>query len=343
MHTLVPTHRNRSTRTYHRPVAPLSPLPQRHGLDAVLLRTPDDGSWVTMRDHLVDRLPRLPAARLDAMLREGRIVGRDGPVGPLDPYRPREFLWFHRDLPDEVPVPFAVEVLHRDDDVLVVDKPHFLATIPRGRHVVETALVRLRRELGLPDLSPAHRLDRVTAGVLLFVVRRERRGAYQTLFRDRRVGKTYEAVAPHDPSLELPRTVRSRIVKERGVILAREVPGPPNAETRVELLEHRGGLARYRLTPLTGRTHQLRLHLRGLGVPILGDRFYATASGEAENTELDDWTHPLQLLATVLELPDPATGVVRRFTSRRTLQAWTDPAGWAAGALDQQVSVSSKE
>ena len=189
----------------------------------------------------------------------------------------------------------------------------------------------MRRELGLPDLSPAHRLDRVTAGVLLFVVRRERRGAYQTLFRDRRVGKTYEAVAPHDPALVLPRTVRSRIVKERGVILAREVPGPPNAETRVELLEHRDGLARYLLTPLTGRTHQLRLHLRGLGVPILGDRFYATASGEPEDTALDDWTRPLQLLAATLDVPDPATGVVRRFTSRRTLQAWTDPAGWSAG------------
>ena len=182
-------------------MAPVSPLPQRHGLDAVRLRTPDDGPWATMRDHLVARLPRLPAARLDAMLREGRIVGRGGAVGPHDPFRPREFLWFHRDLPVEVPVPFAVDVLHRDDDLLVVDKPHFLATIPRGRHVVETALVRLRRELDLPELSPAHRLDRVTAGVLLFVVRRERRGAYQTLFRDRRVRKTYEAVAPFDPGL----------------------------------------------------------------------------------------------------------------------------------------------
>ena len=123
-------------------MAPVSPLPQRHGLDAVRLRTPDDGPWTTMRDHLVDRLPRVPAARLDTMLRDGRIVGQHGPVGPHDPFRPREFLWFHRDLPDEVPVPFAIDVLHRDDDVLVVDKPHFLATIPRGRHVVETALVR---------------------------------------------------------------------------------------------------------------------------------------------------------------------------------------------------------
>jgi tRNA pseudouridine32 synthase/23S rRNA pseudouridine746 synthase len=331
VHTLAPVHRKPGTHPYDRTVAPVSPLPQRHGLDAVRLRTPDDGLWVTMRDHLVDRLPRLPATRLDAMLREGRIVGRSGPVGPDDPYRPREFLWFHRDLPVEVPVPFAIEVLHRDDDVLVVDKPHFLATIPRGRHIVETALVRLRRELDLPELSPAHRLDRVTAGVLLFVVRRDRRGAYQTLFRDRRVRKTYEAVAPYDPALRFPQTVRSRIVKERGVILAREVPGPPNAETHVELLEHRDGLARYQLTPLTGRTHQLRLHLRGLGLPILGDRFYGTASGEPEDTPLDDWTRPLQLLASTLELPDPATGELRRFTSRRTLQAWTDPAGWAAG------------
>ena len=283
---------------------------------------------MTLRDHLVDRLPRVPAERLDAMLREGRIVGRDGPLGPRDPFRPREFLWFHRDLPDEVPVPFEIDVLHRDDDVLVVDKPHFLATIPRGRHVVETALVRLRRELDLPELSPAHRLDRVTAGVLLFVVRRERRGAYQTLFRDRRVRKTYEAVAPYDPALQLPRTVRSRIVKERGVILAREVPGPPNAETRVELLEHRGGLARYRLTPLTGRTHQLRLHLRGLGLPILGDGFYGPCSaGRPRSTtgparcscSRPPWSFPTR---------PPATSAVHQ---PAPLQAWTDPVGWAAG------------
>ncbi len=315
-------------------MAPVSPLPPRHGLDAVRLRTPDDGPWATMRDHLVARLARVEPARIDAMLRAGLIVGRDGPVEPRAPFRPREFLWFHRDLPDEAPVPFAVDVLHRDDEVLVVDKPHFLATIPRGRHVVETALVRLRRELGLPELSPAHRLDRVTAGVLLFVVRRDRRGAYQTLFRDRRVHKTYEAVAGHDPAVALPATVRSRIVKERGVITAREVPGPPNAETRVELLEHAHGRARYRLTPLTGRTHQLRLHMRGLGLPILGDRFYGTAAGEPDDpqdTALDDWTRPLQLLATTLEFPDPRTGVPRRFASRRALQAFTDPAGWAAG------------
>jgi len=300
-----------------------------------------------MRDHLVARLRRVEPGRIDAMLRDGLIVGRDGPIDVAAPFAPGQYLWFHRDLPVEMPVPFPLTVLHRDDDVVVVDKPHFLATIPRGRHVVETALVRLRRELDLPDLSPAHRLDRVTAGVLLFVVRRELRGAYQTLFRDRRVRKTYEALAPFDPALRLPRTVRSRIVKERGVILAREVPGPPNAETLVEVVEKAGDLARYRLTPSTGRTHQLRLHLRALGVPILGDRFYGTASGEPDDAPLDDFTQPLQLLAATLEFRDPINGVPRRFASRRALQAWTDPTGWAAGTpvedAGQQVSVSSKE
>lgn len=280
-----------------------------------------------MRDHLVERLPRVEPGRIDAMLREERIVDRSGPIAVDAPYVAGSFLWFHRDLPVEVPVPFRIVVVHRDEDLLVIDKPHFLATIPRGQHIVETALVRLRREFDLPALSPAHRLDRVTAGLLMFVVRPERRGAYQTLFRDRLVHKTYEAVAPHDPALGLPRTVRSRIVKERGVICAREEPGEINAETRVELVEHRDGLGRYRLTPTTGRTHQLRLHMSGLGVPILGDDFYPVLT----DRPLDDFTRPLQLLASTLEFTDPLSGAPRRFTTRAALQAWTSHASWSAG------------
>ncbi|MBN6040648.1 RluA family pseudouridine synthase [Amycolatopsis sp. 195334CR] len=302
-----------------------SPLPQRHGLDAARLRLPDEGPWSTLREHLVERLPRVSPARIDELLAEERIVGLDGPLGPDTPFRPGTFIWFHRDLPDEVPVPFEIGVVHRDDDLLVVDKPHFLATIPRGRHVVETALVRLRRDLDLPKLSPAHRLDRVTAGLLLFVIRPELRGAYQTMFRDRLVHKEYEAIAPVDPALDLPRVVRSRIVKERGVLAAQEVPGPPNSETRVELAESRDGLGRYRLLPATGRTHQLRLHLSGLGIPILGDDFYPVLT----ETALDDFTRPLQLLAKTLEFTDPVSGRHRRFESRRTLGAWTDFRSWA--------------
>lgn len=302
-----------------------SPLPQRDGLDAARLRTPAEGAWATMRDHLVDRLPRVAPERIDRMLLDQLIVDLNGPVAPDAPFLPEHFLWFHRDLPDEVPVPFDIGLVHRDDALLVVDKPHFLATIPRGKHIAETALVRLRRELELPALSPAHRLDRVTAGLLMFVVRPEHRGAYQTMFRDRLVHKSYEAIARYEPTLELPCTVRSRIVKERGVITAREVPGPSNAETFVELMEHRDGLGRYRLTPTTGRTHQLRLHMSGLGVPILGDDFYPVLT----ETPLDDFTRPLQLLAKTLHFVDPITGQQRRFRSGAMLRAWTAYSDWA--------------
>ncbi len=279
---------------------------------------PEDGPWATLRDHLVERLP-VPAERVDLMLAEGRVHDLTGPVAPDAPFTPGGAVWFHRDLPVEVPVPFEISVVHRDDAVLVVDKPHFLATIPRGKHVVETALVRLRRDLGLPALSPAHRLDRVTAGLVMFVVDPALRGRYQTMFADRLVRKEYEAIAPVRDDLELPRVVRSRIVKEKGVITAREVPGPVNAETRVELVERRGDLGRYRLLPTTGRTHQLRVHLSGLGVPIVGDDFYPVL----REKPLDDFTDPLQLLAKALEFTDPVTGEHRRFTSSLALGAWS--------------------
>ncbi|WP_433262848.1 RluA family pseudouridine synthase [Actinosynnema sp. CS-041913] len=291
------------------------PLPQRHGLDPARLRLPEDGPWPTVRDHLVARLPRVAPERIDLMLAEGRVYDLDGPIAPDAPFAPGTSVWFHRDLPDETPVPFDIGIVHRDDAIVVVDKPHFLATIPRGRHIVQTALVRLRRELGLPDLVPAHRLDRVTAGLVMFVADPKLRGRYQTMFRDRLVRKEYEAIARYDPALELPRTVLSRIVKVKGVITAQEVEGPPNAETLVELVEHRDGWGRYRLTPATGRTHQLRLHMAALGVPIRHDDFYPVL----HEKPLDDFTNPLQLLAKVLAFTDPVTGEHRRFESRLRL------------------------
>jgi tRNA pseudouridine32 synthase/23S rRNA pseudouridine746 synthase len=317
---------------------PPSPLPQRHGVDPVRVRLPAAGTWGTVREHLVERLSGAGAGVVDGMFDAGRIVGADGrPVAADAPYVPGLFVWFHRDLPDEVPVPFPLEVVHRDEHIVVADKPHFLATTPRGSHVAETALARLRRELDLPALTAAHRLDRLTAGLVLFTVRPEERGAYQTLFRDRRVRKEYEAVAPYDPALPLPRTVRSRIVKERGVLTAREVPGEPNAVSRVELVEHRdrpgepGGLARYRLTPATGQTHQLRVHMAALGLPILGDPLYPEVTAPVR---AGDFRRPLQLLARSLEFTDPVTGEEHRFRSGRVLAAWACHARWDAGTDD---------
>ncbi|MFI9581858.1 pseudouridine synthase [Streptomyces sp. NPDC052236] len=303
---------------------PPAPLPQRDGIDPVRLRLPvdPDGVWATVRDHLVSRYGHaIGAGAVDAMFREGRVASLEGPVDADEPYTAGRHLWFHRDFAPEERVPFEVGIVHRDERLVIADKPHFLATTPRGRHITETALARLRRELALPELQPAHRLDRLTAGLVLFVVRPGDRGAYQSLFRDRLVRKEYEAVAPYDPAVALPRTVRSRIVKERGVPAAREEPGEPNSESRIELLEHRGGLGRYRLMPTTGRTHQLRVHMSGLGLPILDDPLYPVV--QAERAEgADDYSRPLQLLAKVLRFTDPVTGVAYRFESRLRLAQW---------------------
>ncbi|MEU1851621.1 RluA family pseudouridine synthase [Streptomyces sp. NPDC019990] len=319
-----------------RTALPPPPLPQRRGVDPVRVRLPAEGAWATVREHLVERLTGAGDDVVDGMFEAGRIVGADGRAVAADaPYVPGMFVWFHRDLPDEVPVPFPLEVVHRDEHIVVADKPHFLATTPRGGHVAETALARLRRELEIPSLTAAHRLDRLTAGLVLFTVRPGERGAYQTLFRDRRVRKEYEAVAPYDPGLALPRTVRSRIVKERGVLTAREVAGEPNAVSHVELVEHRAdgarGLARYRLVPGTGQTHQLRVHMTTLGVPILGDPLYPEVTGPVP---AGDFRRPLQLLARALAFTDPVTGTERRFRSGRELAAWTSYDRWAAGTYE---------
>lgn len=303
---------------------PRPPLPQRDGLDAAWLRTPDrrpgvPAPWATMRDFLAARLPA--GVDVGARLAAGVFVDAGGRAWTgSEPYTPHTFVWFHRPLPAEALVPFPLVVLHADERVVVVDKPHFLATTPRGGHVRETVLIRARRDLGLPELTPAHRLDRLTAGVLVLTTARHWRGAYQSVFADGRAAKTYEAIAPVDPALQFPLVVRDHLVKRRGSLQVEVVPGAaPNAETLVELDSVRGGLGRYRLTPRTGRTHQLRVHLAGLGLPIVGDSLYPLVRSVAP----DDFSAPLLLVARSLAFTDPVDGTTRRFTSRAPL-AWPD-------------------
>ncbi|MGJ9412234.1 pseudouridine synthase [Aeromicrobium sp. CF4.19] len=267
------------------------------------------GGW--LRDKLPERVD------VDRLLDEGRFVDPDGSrVHDTDAYRPHSFVWFHRDLRVEVTVPGRIDVLHRDERLVVVDKPPFLATIPRGQHVAQSVVVRLRHELGLPSLTPAHRLDRVTSGVLVLVTEPRWRGAYQQLFAKRAVRKTYRALAPHRRELALPTTVRNHLRKERGSWQATLVPeGIVNAETHVEREQVLGERAVYRLSPLTGRTHQLRMHLWGLGIPIVGDPLYP----EVLDVAIDDFSTPLQLIAHELAFTDPIDGAARTFRSRREL------------------------
>ncbi|WP_228373208.1 pseudouridine synthase [Demequina silvatica] len=268
-----------------------------------------------MREFLLDRLPA--SAEVESRLAAGEFVDQRGaPLTGDEPFRAHAFVWFHRPLAPEVPVPFPVPVLDRTENLVVVDKPHFLATTPRGMHVRETALVKLRVALDLPELAPAHRLDRLTAGVLAFTTRREVRGAYAGVFQSREVAKTYEALARFDPSLAFPRRLMGRIEKRRGSLQAELVPGEPNAETLVEVLEVRGDLARYRLTPVTGKTHQLRLQLADAGLPIVGDPLYP----EVVDADPADFSEPLRLIARRLTFTDPLDGVERDYVSSRELE-----------------------
>lgn len=288
-----------------------------------------------MRDWLIHRVGK--HVDVDAFISEQRFVLESGaPVRAQDPYRPHIFVWFYRELPDEAPVPGDVRVVFRDERIVVLDKPPFLSTIPRGRHVRESVVVKMRHELALPALTPMHRLDRVTSGLLLMATEQRWRGAYQSMFQRGEVTKTYRAVAPIRDELELPTTVRNHLAKERGVWQGSVVPdAAPNAESLVEL-ERQLDLAEeqalggemaaargiYRLTPRTGKTHQLRMHMLGLGAPIEGDPLYPAV----RDIPVDDFSTPLQLLASELRFTDPVDGTERIFVSERRLPLTAEPA-----------------
>ncbi|KAF1048075.1 pseudouridine synthase [Xylophilus sp.] len=290
-------------------------LPMRDGVSPSCVVT-RHGAWPTLLDFLVERLPIVPREDWVDRMARGEVVDEHGErCAPQRVHRGGLRLYYYRSLPTEPAVPFDEAVLFRDDDILVADKPHFLPVTPGGRYLQQTLLVRLKRRLDLEELSPLHRIDRDTAGLVLFSVRQATRGAYQALFRDRAIHKTYEAVAPWRADLRFPMERSSRIEEAPQFFRTREVPGEPNALTRIDVIEAAGGWARYRLEPVTGKRHQLRVHMAALGLPLRNDAFYPVVNDPPEG----DFSRPLQLLARTLAFADPVTGVRRRFESRQQL------------------------
>ena len=290
-------------------------LPARHGVSPSCIGLPA-GDWPTFTDFLVRRFPAIGLDTWLQRMADGLVVDEFGDrVTPGRPYRGRMRLYYYRALEAEARIPFEAAVLFQDEHLVVADKPHFLPVTPSGHYLQETLLVRLKNLLGIDSLIPIHRIDRETAGLVMFSVRPGERDAYQALFRRHEVVKHYQAIAPWRPELKFPLTRKSRIVEDEPFFRQREMPGEPNSETHIEVLEVKGGLARYGLSPVTGKKHQLRVHMNALGIPIVNDRMYPPR----QNTPDDDFARPLQLLAKSIAFTDPLTGHSRRFDSRFSL------------------------
>ncbi|NZA27162.1 pseudouridylate synthase [Luteimonas sp. SJ-92] len=287
------------------------PTPILDGVSASRLQLPP-GSWATVLDALCDRFPAIDRATWLDRFARGRVLDAQGrPLDPAAPHRTGMEIRYFREVADEPRIPFAEAVLYADAHLVVADKPHFLPVAPTGAFVRETLLGRLVRRLGNPDLVPLHRIDRATAGLVLFSADRASRARYQALFRERRIAKEYLALAPPLPALAFPHVRRSRLVRGEPFFRMREVPGEPNSETRLDVASRDGDAWCYRLQPVTGRKHQLRVHMAALGAPILGDRCYP----ELRERDADDPSRPLRLLAHALEFDDPLDGRRRRFVS----------------------------
>ena len=318
-----------------------SPLPVRDGVNATRLRLPEEGPWDTAMDYMMHRWGHIDPQGIEDRFDAGEIVGEGGiPLDRGTPLQHHTFIWYYRTLPPETRIPVEISILHQDEHLLVVDKPHFLPTTPGGTYIQESALVRLRNQLDLPDLIPMHRLDRMTAGVLLFSTNPATRGKYQVLFEKRQVQKEYECVSAAEPApghaaVEFPVVVRNRMTKSRSYLLAEVIDGEPNAETRIERLETFDGgasggaavsggvrLSRYRLEPHTGKTHQLRVHMASLGLGIVNDAFYPDLLDKAP----DNYGKPLQLLARGIRFVDPISGRPVEYRSRLELSEATGAA-----------------
>lgn len=304
-----------------KPRVPLrSPLAGRAGVAPSRVWLPE-GPWFYVGQFLQERFEHLDAEILRLRLQRGDIVDATGkPVHYYTPYRAQQWLWYYREVDNEVPIPFELQILHVDDCLVAIDKPHFLPTIPSGAYLLHTAVTRLRKHFNDYDISPLHRLDRETAGVMLFCRQPRLRGHYQALFQSQDVFKEYEAIAPVPAGVQFPLHVQKKMVAVPGAFRMQCVTGTPNSETYIELLQQKGPLGFFRLQPRTGRKHQLRVHMNSLGAPILNDSLYSP--GVAGPADSQDFSRPLQLLARHIAFIDPLTREYREFSSQRQLD-WT--------------------
>ncbi|KND21621.1 pseudouridine synthase [Enhydrobacter aerosaccus] len=293
------------------------------GMKPSKLYLPHDKSFMGGRliDYLAAHFSHISLASWQRRFDSGLIsLERGEPLKQDSPYLAGQTILYYRQVENEPIIPFEPNILHLDEHLLVVDKPHFLPVTPSGHYVSQTLLAKLRnhpdlQQLAVNDISPLHRLDKDTAGVMLLSVNPSSRACYHALFADRHIHKTYHAIAPTRSDLSYPFHIRSRLERGEPFFLTKTAQGEPNAHTMIELIENNGAFSLYRLTPVTGKKHQLRVHMASLGMPLLNDNFYPTVKTQGSS----DFTKPLQLLAKSIAFIDPITQQARRFDSQLRL------------------------
>jgi tRNA pseudouridine32 synthase / 23S rRNA pseudouridine746 synthase len=291
-------------------------LPTRDGVGPSVITLPV-GDWLLVIDFLMQRFDAIPRDEWQSRMQNGLVMDEHGEaVYPDRPYQAHLKIFYYRSIENEQPIPFEESILFQDEYLIIADKPHFVPVMPAGIYLQETLLVRLKRKTGIETLVPMHRIDRETAGLVVFVIKPETRGAYQSLFLSKQVEKCYQAIAPYRNDLAFPMTYKNRLQESENFMQMEVVEGEPNSETLIEILAQCGGLARYQLNPVTGKKHQLRAHMAALGIPILNDLIYPVHRAADQH----NYEKPLQLLAQRIAFADPITGQQRAFESRLQLR-----------------------
>ena len=291
------------------------PLPTIDGIGPSCL-TLRQGHWKNILEFLTEHFPNIHQETWGHRMGKGEVVDENGVrLNPSSPYETGTRVFYYRSLDNELAMPFEENILYQDDNLIVADKPHFLPVVPSGRFLRETLLIRLKKKFSLEDLVPIHRIDRDTAGIVIFSCNPATRGAYTSLFQKHKVEKVYEAIAPNLPGTRFPIIYRSCMARGEPFFRMKQIEGNVNSETRIDILEVRDNVTLYQLRPLTGRKHQLRVHLAALGIPIINDRIYPNVLPRAA----DDFSRPLKLLARSISFDDPLTGQYRHFKSNKIL------------------------
>jgi tRNA pseudouridine32 synthase/23S rRNA pseudouridine746 synthase len=292
-------------------------LPMREGVSASVVSVPEGAPHLL--DFLAQRMPGIARSEWAERLAQGLVLHEDGQIAlPDQACHAGQRLYYYRHLANEPTLPFEATIVFEDEHLLVADKPHFMPVTPSGRYVQQSLLVQLKRQTGCADLVPLHRIDRETAGLVLLGKRLQDRDAYHALFRDHQMHKTYHAVAAAAQGQTLPEVYASRLVPGEPFFRTQEVAGVPNSETRLRVLRTQGARALYQLEPVTGKRHQLRVHMNALGLPIEGDAFYPQVLRGPDAPE--DFSQPLQLLAHSVAFVDPITEQDRIFSSAQQLR-----------------------